>query len=201
MSRSDAGPAGGPPGVTDSEASWHERRRVDLVGALLPREFYGDVFEPACGAGELSAMLAARCEYLLASDRDEAVVLHARRRLAAFNADVVVMDVRSEWPERRHDLIVLSELVPYLSEPEATAVLQRALASLVPEGHLVVGHWRRRVRETGPSGDEVSARVRALPDVRLLARYEDPHYVIDVLGHAEATVPAEDEGLVAPAAQ
>lgn len=182
--------------VEASEASWHERRRVDLVGALLPREFYGDVFEPACGSGELSAVLAARCEYLLATDRDESSVQLARQRLASFNADVTVMDVTTQWPERRHDLVVLSELLPHLGSDHVDAVLHRAVASMVPEGHLVVGQWRHRVADQGPSGDEVSARTRALPGVRLLARYEDPHYVIDVLGHAGATTPAEVEGLV-----
>ena len=183
---------GGPADKGHWGTSWYEQRRFDLIAAMLPREFYSHVFDPACGSGELSAVIAARCEYLLATDRSADQVAEARQRLAGFNADVHVMDVRRDWPERRFDLVVLCELLPHLAAAEADDVLRRAMAYLVPEGHLVVGQWRRRVDDAGLTGDDVSALARAVPGTCLLARYEDPDYVIDVLGHEGATTPAEE---------
>lgn len=176
--------------------SWYEQRRFDLVAAMLPREFYRHVFDPACGTGELSAAIAARCEYLLATDRNAEHVQRARERLAGFNTDVEVRDVRDEWPEQRYDLVVLCEVLPYLTEEEADAVVRRALGHLVPHGHLVIGQWRCHLEGTRLSGDDISARVKGLPATRLLACYQDPDYVIDVLGHEGALTPAEEEGLL-----
>lgn len=190
--RSVGAPAGEGPWGT----SWYEQRRFDLVAAMLPREFYRHVFEPGCGTGELSAVIAARCEYLLATDRNTTDVEQARRRLSGFNADVEVRDVREEWPEQRYDLVVLCELLPYLGPQEVDAVLDRALHHLVPHGHLVVGQWRCRLEGTQLSGDEISDRLRAVPGTRVLASYQDPDYVIDVLGHEGALTPAEEEGVL-----
>lgn len=188
-----AGDAGRSVGEEPWGTSWYEQRRFDLVAAMLPREFYRDVFDPACGTGELSAVIAARSEYLLATDRSEEVLAEARRRLAGFNADVAVMDVRDEWPERRYDLVVLCELLPQLDPQEAEEVLRRAVAYLVPEGHMVVGQWRGRVEGAQLTGDEISSRLRTVPGTRVLARYEDPDYVIEVLGHDDAPDPADED--------
>ena len=184
--------AGAPVDKASWGTSWYEQRRFDLVAAMLPREFYSHVFDPACGTGELSAVIAARCEYLLATDCSPDQVAGARQRLAGFNADVHVMDVRREWPERRFDLVVLCDLLPHLAAAEAQDVLRRAMAYLVPEGHLVVGQWRRRVDDGELTGDDVSALAQAVPGSCPLARYEDPDYIIDVLGHEGALTPAEE---------
>lgn len=190
-----AGSGDGPAPEESWETDWYEQRRFELVAAMLPREFYLDAFDPACGTGELSAILAARCEYLLASDCGEDEVRRATQRLAGFNADVTRMDVRHEWPERRYDLVVLVELLPYLETAEIDAVLHRSAAHLLPGGHLVVGQWRRPVVDGGLDGDEISARARSLQGTRPLARYEDADYVIDVLGHQDAATLPTEEGL------
>ncbi|SDB79954.1 Methyltransferase domain-containing protein [Raineyella antarctica] len=174
------------------ETSWSERRHYDLVAAMLPNEFYGDVFDPACGTGELSAMIAARSEYMLATDLREEAVRQTLVRLAGFNADVFVMDLRDDWPERRFDLIVLHELLPFLDPDDVGGIVRRAVAYLVPDGHLVIGHGRRSA-SGGANGDEISVRARSTPGTRLLASYQDPDYVIDVLGRDGPPEPDEDE--------
>ncbi len=45
---------------------WYEQRKQAVLLACLTRRSYGRIFEPACGIGELSLALAARCDVLLA---------------------------------------------------------------------------------------------------------------------------------------
>ena len=66
----------------DYRASWYERRKRLLTIAALPRERYRLCFEPACSNGELSALLAQRCDSLYACDISDHAVRLARERLA-----------------------------------------------------------------------------------------------------------------------
>jgi hypothetical protein len=77
----------------DYRGSWYERRKRLLTLAVLLRACYRLGFEPACSNGELSALLAQRCERLDVCDiRGHAVHL-ARERLAGINN--VVIEQRS----------------------------------------------------------------------------------------------------------
>ena len=47
---------------------WYEARKYTVTTALLPRQRYGMAFEPGCSIGVLTALLAPRCDTLLACD-------------------------------------------------------------------------------------------------------------------------------------
>ena len=51
--------------------SWYERRKIDIALACLRRPRYRFAWDAACGTGELAAMLAARCDAVLASDASD----------------------------------------------------------------------------------------------------------------------------------
>jgi len=41
---------------------WYEARKYAISLALLPREHYGDAFEPGCSVGVFTELLAPRCD-------------------------------------------------------------------------------------------------------------------------------------------
>ena len=47
---------------------WYEARKRSLTLACLPHQRYASGFEPGCANGELSAVLAERCDHLLVCD-------------------------------------------------------------------------------------------------------------------------------------
>ena len=121
-----------------TRTSWYERRKRDVVLACLPREHYRHAAEPGCGLGELTAALVARCDRVTASD-PVAWAVEATRQAT----DGAVSVLRAALPDgqaipRDADLVVLSEVLYYLSDDDVAQV-----ADLVPTGaDVVLVHWR-----------------------------------------------------------
>src|ERR1700761_9074107 len=95
-------------------ASPYEREKYDLTLKSFSRQHYASIFEPACSIGELTTLLAPRCDRLLAIDVSPTAVAKARERVADFNhvrvecADVCICPLEGPF-----DLIVFSELGYY----------------------------------------------------------------------------------------
>lgn len=82
--------------------SWYERRKTALVMAMLRREKYRLVWDPACGTGDLAVELAGRCERLVCSDLSETACELTRARLA--DAEVALLPpgaIAARRPEHR----------------------------------------------------------------------------------------------------
>ncbi|MFC4034958.1 class I SAM-dependent methyltransferase [Streptomyces polygonati] len=181
---------------------WYERRKYDLTVAALPLPRYRRAFEPGCSVGELTRRLAGRCDSLLAADRVEPAVRTARQRTAGL-AGVTVrrLVLPDQWPEGGFDLIVLSELLYYFEAATLDRLVERAVASLEPGGTLVTAHWNHPVPEHLFTGDDIAARLAAVPGLGLLADHREDDFVLQV--HSRAfpdgrlpAGPAEREGLV-----
>jgi SAM-dependent methyltransferase len=178
---------------------WYERRKYAVSVALLPWARYRSGFEPGCSVGELTARLAPRCDALLSCDGAAAAVATAKARVAEFpQVSVEQRAVPAEWPQDAgsgapFDLIVLSELLYYLSDGDLAHTLDRAVATLAPGGTLLAVHWRRPVAFHPQTGDEVHAAIAARPELTLLADHREP----DFLAQAYLRVPAgTDPGAV-----
>ena len=142
------------------KSRWYESRKRALTLACLPQQRYERAFEPGCANGELSAALAARCDYLLVTDGSERAVNLAAERLAGIsNVEVKQAWVPSEWPSETFDLIVLSEFGFYLEPADLDLLAQRTLASLRPGGTVLACHWRRPIEGCTLTGDEVHQRL------------------------------------------
>ncbi len=177
------------------ETRWYDARKHALTADALPRRRYRSAFEPGCSTGRLTARLADRCDRLLAVDAVPAAVATAADRLAA-HPHVTVRAARmpADWPDETFDLIVLSELGYYFDDADLTQLLERTTASLEDGGDLVAVHWRRPVDEHARSGDEVHARLAALPGLTRLARHEEADFLLEVYSRDPRSV-AEREGL------
>ena len=55
-------------------SAWYERRKYAVTVAALPRERYRSGLEPGCSIGELTRLLAPRCDRLMAFDFADAAV-------------------------------------------------------------------------------------------------------------------------------
>jgi SAM-dependent methyltransferase len=164
---------------------WYEARKYALTTALLPREHYGDAFEPGCSVGVLTAALAPRCDRLLACDAVPDAVATARARTAGLpGVRVEERAIPGDWPPHSFDLIVFSELLYYFGDADLAEVLRLGLGALRPDGHLVAVHWRHPAPHHPRTGDQVHQHLAGHPGLARLARYQDPDFTAEVYAHA-----------------
>ena len=135
------------------------------------------VFEPGCGAGPLTARLAAWVGpegRVLALDACPGMVAHCAKT-AAGHAHVRAIHGRAEEapiPSDAWDLVLCFRLYPHLDDP--AAFLERCKAGLAPGGELVVANLEgsrelnaMHARHAGvrgdvmPVGDELAQTLRA----------------------------------------
>ncbi|KXV15723.1 methyltransferase [Caballeronia megalochromosomata] len=160
---------------------WYERRKRALTLASLPHERYVRAFEPGCGNGELTALLAPRCDALIATDIAEDAVALTRQRVAQCpNVEVQQMLLPDHWPVGKFDLVILSEIGYYLDEPQLWHVVEHIHRTLAHDGAVVACHWRRSIEGWIQNGDEVHARLRGRMSLPLLSHYWDDDLVLDV---------------------
>lgn len=153
---------------------WYERRKRDLTLAALPRARFRRALEIGCSRGALADDLAERCASLLAVDRSEQAVAAARKRLVTHaHVEVAALDVPREWPEGSFDLVVLSETGYFLSPSDLDRLLDRIVASLTPDGVVLLCHWRHHVDGWVLDGPDVHSRFEdpRLPPAQ--ASYQD----------------------------
>lgn len=166
----------------------YEQRKYALTVAALPHERYRRCFEPGCGVGVLTTLLAERCETVVAWDGAKAAVGRARARNPAMSVAVEHRRVPDDWPTGDFDLVVISELLYFLDSPRRALVVTRAADSLAPDGHLVAVHWRHRFDEATTDGDAVHAALAAAllggragpPRFEPLVRHVEPDFRLDV---------------------
>lgn len=169
------------------EPRWYERRKRALTVASLSRERYERAFEPACALGLLTAMLAPRCDQLIAVDASPTAAASAAHRLAGFgHVEVGCMSVPDAWPSGRFDLIVLSEVGYYLRRDTMRRLARDAAARLTDDGELLAVHYRPAVAEHLIDGDTVHAVLHDTPGLRSRLSHAEPLFLIDGFDRAAA---------------
>jgi SAM-dependent methyltransferase len=164
-------------------SSPYEREKYGETLAILPRARYGSVLEIGCSIGVFTRRLAERCDTVLALDGSARALAEAKNA----NADLSWVTFREgmvpqDFPEGRYDLIVLSEVLYYLAPSDLRRVADLCLASLEPDGHMVLCHW---LGETNYplSGDEAADLfIQAVaPRWRPTSARREPEYRLDLL--------------------
>lgn len=174
---------------------WYERRKRDILLSCLDRPRYAEAWEPGCSNGELTVLLAERCERLLATDVSARAVQIASRRNAA-NQGVQVRRAEhpGDWPGQRFDLIVFSELGYYLDAATLGQTAQRLAGSLADGGLLLACHWLAPFAEAPTSAHEVHQRLAAALDRPCTLHYTDGDFLLQGWSDAPLSV-AQREGL------
>jgi SAM-dependent methyltransferase len=176
----------------------YEAAKYDRTLAALPRLHYARALEVGCSIGVLTSRLAARAEELIAVDMSGRALAQARRE----NADRpnVTFERRRlphDLPRGPFDLIVLSEVLYYLSPEDLERALDAVLARLGPGGTLLLVHWTPYVHDYPQTGDAVHAATLARVGHGLCHRHAERHgdrregYRLDVF---ERTAPCRRGG-------
>ncbi|MDT5340789.1 MAG: hypothetical protein QOD90_6294 [Mycobacterium sp.] len=166
---------------------WYERRKYAITMAMLPDERYRHAFEPGCSIGVLTEQLVARCDHVTACDVAQAALdATGERNGGRRNLTLLRSSLDADWPRGDFDLVVLSEVAYYLSEPTLRRVLDRECARLATGATIVAAHWRHAVSDYPLSGDRANALITATADMTGVARYCDDDVVIDVLQKGRA---------------
>jgi SAM-dependent methyltransferase len=181
-----------PYGVRDR---WYEKRKRALLLASLPRQTFARAFEPACGIGELTLELAARCGRLLACDFSSGAVQTARMLTAGSdNVRIECLDFAQAWPEdpAALDLIVLSEIGYFLAPHVMDEVADKCRAGLKPDGVLVACHWLPDFDERTQSSAAIHMRLGV--GLHRLSTYAEADFLLDVWSLSSRSV-AQCEGI------
>jgi SAM-dependent methyltransferase len=149
------------PDPWDFATSAYEHDKYERTLAALGDRRYARAFEAGCSIGVFTAMLAARCEALLAVDIAQAAVDAARERLAPHDhVRVERCTLPEEWPAGPFDLVVCSELLYYWDRPTLERALPVIAESLAPGGRLIAVHYRPPSSVDPLTGDDVHALLR-----------------------------------------
>ncbi|MFI7540766.1 SAM-dependent methyltransferase [Actinoplanes sp. NPDC049599] len=166
----------------DNATSWHNRRKYAVTLAALPRERYRSAYEPGCSIGMLTRQLAPRCDELLASDCVDEAVRTAREQVGEFpHVRVEPEMLPADLPDATFDLIVLGDLLYYLSAADLETMLDGLVKRLEPGGDLVSVHFHDRQTGGNYDGASVHAALAARPGLERVVHHEDEWFVLDVL--------------------
>lgn len=120
----------------------YERGKYEDTLAALGSPGYGSALEVGCSIGVFTRMLAARCAHLVAVDAS-AVALEAARQASTDlpNVDFAQRSVPGEMPAGPFDLIVMSEVLYYLTEAHVHETARLARGRMRAGGEIVLCHW------------------------------------------------------------
>jgi SAM-dependent methyltransferase len=179
----------------DLATKWHDQRKYAVTMASLPREHYRRGYEPGCSVGLLTAMLAPRCDDLLAVDCVDSAVEQTRAAVRDFpQVRVASAMLPAGLPDETFDLIVIGDLLYYLSAGDLNALLDGLVERLEPGGDIVSVHFRDREQGGNYDGFNVHAALAARAGLDRIVRHEDEWFLLDVLrrrGDQTHTGPAE----------
>jgi SAM-dependent methyltransferase len=147
-------------------SSPYERAKyARTIAALPPRRFRAGL-EIGCSIGELTRLLAMHCDTIYGVDVAAAALQTARARCADLaNVRFSQMQVPAQWPAGQHDLIVLSEVLYFLSRADIALVTARVRQGLAEGGVVLLVNWRG-VADNPTGGDAAAdAFVAAAPQL------------------------------------
>ncbi|MGX6600728.1 class I SAM-dependent methyltransferase [Micromonosporaceae bacterium Da 78-11] len=165
----------------DLATKWHDQRKYAITMACLPQPRYRRCYEPGSSIGLLTRLLASRCDEILAVDNVEAAVEQARAEVREFpHVRVEQATLPADLPDGTFDLIVIGDLLYYLSADDLTATLDGLIERLEPGGDLVAVHFRDR-QGGNYDGFNVHQPLLDRPDLDPLVHHDDEWFLLDVL--------------------
>ena len=162
------------------ESRWYEQRKYALTVAALPKPSYRSGFEPGCSVGVLTALLAPRCEHLLATEVVPSALARAEGRMSGIEHVVFEHSAIPEsWPTGSFDLVVLSEIAYYFDAATLNAIVARLVGSTMPGATVVAVHWRGET-DYPLTGDDAHQILDDSRDLDLQVHHLEKDFVLDV---------------------
>lgn len=160
-------------------SSEYEQAKYRRTLDALP-ERTGRTLELGCSVGVFTAMLAPRCDSLLAVDFSPSALARARRRLTGVDGvELRRCLLPEEAPAGPFETIVCAEILYYWSEPLVRAGWRRFERALAPGGTLLAVHWRGADRRRELDGDGVHRILRECSRLRRDGGEATDDYLLD----------------------
>jgi SAM-dependent methyltransferase len=163
----------------DYATSEYEQRKYRRTLEYLP-ERTGRTLELGCSVGVFTAMLAPRCDHLVAVDFSPTALERTRARLGETDhVELLQRRLPEEMPAGPFDTIVCAEVLYYWSAELVADGLRRIEAALAPGGTLLAVHWRPPDPRRELTGDDVHQILDAATSLSLDASRTTPDYLLD----------------------
>ncbi len=135
-------------------SAYERDKYADTLAALPPRPL-GRVLEVGCSIGVFTAMLAPRCDELVAIDFSARALALARGRVAGLdNVQLAQAGFPEQVPGGEWDLILCSEVLYYLDAPAFARAVDWLSEQLRAGASVLAVSWRGQGREEPMLGDE-----------------------------------------------
>ncbi|WFU14507.1 nodulation methyltransferase NodS [Bradyrhizobium sp. CB3481] len=123
---------------------FERERHTQMLRLSLSQGFITNALEVGCAAGAFTEKLAPHCKRLTVVDVVPRAIGRACQRTKRWShTNWVVSDIQQFSTAERFDLIVMAEVLYYLSDvPEMRAAISNVVGMLAPDGHLVFGSAR-----------------------------------------------------------
>ena len=119
-----------------------EDRKYAFTIGLCGDRRYRRAFEVGCSIGVFTAMLAARCDSLLAVDISATAVERARQNTAALpHVSCARLSLPEEMPSGPFDLVVCSDVLYHWPDADLRLALCKFVDLLEPGGRFVAIHY------------------------------------------------------------
>ncbi len=163
------------------EGDYEIDKRADTLGFL--RAHYSNGCEVGCSIGVLTKELASRCDRLIGVDISPTAVAIARQRVANLpRVTIKVVHLPHEDLDDSFDLLVLSEMLYFLSEAEIEGLADLAARRVLPDGDLLIVSFDGET-QTHLDGKASTARFlsAATPAFDLIRSEQRQHYHVRLL--------------------
>ncbi len=171
-------------------SSAYEREKYAATLAALPARRFAAALEVGCSIGVFTALLAARCDRLLALDVSPTALAAARARVP--QASFACARIPAEWPADRFDLVVFSEVLYYLDAADIARSADCLRAALLPGGSALLVHYLGAT-DYPSTGDAAAEQFIAAARLPVGFRSRRPEYRIDRLDRPAAAAPGSPE--------
>jgi hypothetical protein len=163
-------------------SSPYERRKYAATLAALPQPRFRNGLEIGCSIGELTWLLGARCDAMLGIDIAAAPLAAARLRCARRpHISFRQIAIPAGWPDGAFDLVVLSEVLYFLSADDLLATAARVRAGCIAGACVVLVNWLGQADDPS-SGDEAAERFIDALAWRVDVRRRYDGFRLDVIG-------------------
>jgi SAM-dependent methyltransferase len=161
--------------------SAYEAAKYAATVAAIDDRRYRSGLEVGCSIGVLSERIAPLCDAFLGLDIAEAPLVEARARCRDLpQARFARMAVPGDWPEGGYDLILLSEVLYFLSLGDVAATAALVRRSLLPGGTVLLVNWIGNPEPPQP-GDVAAEAFLAAVDLTVLRRERAELYRLELL--------------------
>lgn len=167
-------------------ASPYEHQKYAATLAALGGRHFHNAFEIGCSIGVFTRRLAARCTTLLAADIAEAALATARSNCRDLpHITFANLRVPEQWPAHQtFDLIIVSEVLYFLSPPDIARVAAHAIASLAPQGVILLVNYTEQINEPCGGAEAAAFFISAAgPALKSAAQQQHEKFRIDLLVH------------------